>query len=289
MEINQISKTADAAAAMRASHYLYDEPLIFDDPHAIDLTSMGWRVVCRSRFLHWLVMRKYMAGLKPVFAQTLSRASYSEDCLRKAVAKGIRQYGILSAGLDSFAIRRSSLVSVLNISEFDHPATQLVKKKRLKNLGIELPQSLEFVPVDFERETLTSALRRSSILRVSPVFFSWLGTIPYLSESAIINTFQQIYDFSSEGSQIVFDYAVPDSLIDMEGREMIAKLRKFTDRRGEPLVSFLDPGLFYQRLEKIGYKVLENLSPADQNKRYFSGRTDGYQALPSTNFVLLEK
>ncbi len=80
------SRTADAAAATRAAHRLYDRPVIFDDPLALQLTSPGWRRICESRFLHWLVVRKILVSLRPVGGQVLSRARYAEDCLEAAVA-----------------------------------------------------------------------------------------------------------------------------------------------------------------------------------------------------------
>ena len=39
-------------------------------------------------------------------AQILARSRFAEDCLEKAIALGVDQYVIVSAGLDSFALRR---------------------------------------------------------------------------------------------------------------------------------------------------------------------------------------
>jgi O-methyltransferase involved in polyketide biosynthesis len=54
---------------------------------------------------------------------------------------------ILGAGLDSFAYRRSDLAKVLRVFEVDHLATQVWKKSRLQEDGIELPPNLSLVPV----------------------------------------------------------------------------------------------------------------------------------------------
>jgi O-methyltransferase involved in polyketide biosynthesis len=52
------------------------------------------------------------------------RQRYTEDELDKAVERGVAQYMILGAGLDSFAYRRPDLAGILRVFEVDHPATQ---------------------------------------------------------------------------------------------------------------------------------------------------------------------
>ena len=285
MEIDQISKTAEVAAAVRASHRIHDKEIIFDDPYAIYLTSPVWRLICNSRILHWLVVKWLMSDLKPVTAQTLSRAAYAESCLLKAIDRGVGQYVILSAGFDSFALRNHELMSRISVYEFDHYKTQALKKERLRGVPVKWPSSLQFYGVDFEAESLISMLKKSSIDTNAPIFFSWLGTIPYLTQEAISDTLRQIFEFAPEGSQIVFDYAIPDSLLSESGKQTIDELRKYTKKRGEPLISYFDPNKLELMLRDLGYSILEHLNVDEQNKRYFDGNVDGYRALPSTNFI----
>jgi methyltransferase (TIGR00027 family) len=281
------SRTADAAAATRAAHRLYDRPIVFDDPLAGGLTSPGWRRLCENRLLHWLVVRTALRSLQPVGGQVLSRARYAEDCLEAAVADGIEQYVILGAGHDSFALRRPDLMRHLAVFELDHPDTQRAKRDRLSALGRELPDQLEFVPVDFEAEPFDEALARSSFCRERRAFFSWLGTVPYLSEDAVFSVLSALSSLASGESQLVFDYAVPEALIDEADRRAVARLRRFTDRRGEPLVTFFEPAALCERVSELGYRVLENLAPSEQNRRYFSDRSDGLRALSGSYYLHL--
>jgi methyltransferase (TIGR00027 family) len=281
------SRTADAAAATRAAHRLYDQPLVFDDPLARDLTSAGWRRVCDNRFLYWLVVRTLLRSLRPVGGQVLSRARYAEDSLQEAVAEGIEQYVIIGAGHDSFALRRPDLASHLAVFELDHPDTQRAKRERIAGLGRELPKQLEFVPVDFETEAFDQALARSSFHPRKPAFFSWLGTVPYLTEEAIFGVLSALSSLASPGSQLVLDYAVPDALIDESDRRAVARLRRFTTRRGEPLISSFEPAALCERVGELGYRVMENLAPSEQNQRYFSGRSDGLRTLSGSYYLHL--
>jgi O-methyltransferase involved in polyketide biosynthesis len=50
------------------------------------------------------------------------RSRYAEDALREAVNRGTRQYILIGAGFDSFALRRPAFSEALEIFEIDHPA-----------------------------------------------------------------------------------------------------------------------------------------------------------------------
>jgi O-methyltransferase involved in polyketide biosynthesis len=53
---------------------------------------------------------------------------------------------IIRAGLDTFAFRRHEFIKKIQVLEVDHPATQSCKRKRLAELGWELPANLHFIP-----------------------------------------------------------------------------------------------------------------------------------------------
>lgn len=43
MKEGQSSRTAEAAAALRANHFQNTQNPVFSDPYAFDLTSKGWK------------------------------------------------------------------------------------------------------------------------------------------------------------------------------------------------------------------------------------------------------
>jgi methyltransferase (TIGR00027 family) len=92
--------------------------------------------------------------------------------VERSVSRGVAQYVVLGAGLDSFAYRRGDLLDRLQISEVDHPATQSWKRQRLAVLGVDLPVGLVHVPVDFEIEALEEGLRAAGFDFSQPVIFS---------------------------------------------------------------------------------------------------------------------
>jgi methyltransferase (TIGR00027 family) len=263
---------------VRAGHLLRDRPVVFSDPYALALTSSSWRVILGNRLLNWLVTEKLLGVLRPVHGQILARARYAEECLAEAVASGVRQYVIIGAGLDSFALRHEGGNSSLSIYELDHPATQAIKRTRLARFGAARAPALVMVPVDFERATVAEALRGTTFDPGQPAFFSWLGTTHYLTEGAIFGTLRSVAGLAAKGSEIVLDFSVPQALVAPADLPAVVALRRFVERRGEPFVSQFEPGRLEEQVISLGFSHIESLSPAEQDRRYFSGRTDGLRA-----------
>ncbi|MEI8258489.1 MAG: sulfatase-like hydrolase/transferase, partial [Deltaproteobacteria bacterium] len=89
----------------------------------------------------------------------VSDVSHTTYALAKAIAHGVRQYVVLGAGMDTYAYRQS--VPGLRVFEVDQPATQDWKRMRLKEVGLTEPESLTFVPVDVEKQSLAEELERA--------------------------------------------------------------------------------------------------------------------------------
>ena len=135
------------------------------------------------------------------------RSRYAEDCLKDVAQRGVCQYLILGAGLDTFAYRQPQWAHELTIYEVDHPTTQQWKYERLARAGIALPGNLQFTPVDFESASLSEGLRASSFDFTAQTFCSWLGVIYFLTEESIDATLRFIHRLPA-GSEIVFNYWV---------------------------------------------------------------------------------
>ena len=285
MKAKKRSRTAEMAAVIRALHWAYESPIVFEDQFAGRLAGPVWHFLCKSRLLYLFATRTIYKSLDPIRRQVLARARYAEDKLEKALDLGIRQYVIIGAGLDSFALRRSELDGKINIYELDHPATQKAKKARLKQLNLCLPENHEFVPVDFEKENISDALEKSSYNYKNPAFFSWLGTVHYLSRSAVFKTLTAIKLCAQAGSELVFDYAVPETHYSHKDHETVKNLKRYTNRRGEPILSTFDPDIFPQQVSKNGFVLMENLSPNEQAKRYFNSTDRAQIFMPGSYFV----
>src|SRR6266436_8274660 len=142
------------AASQRAAHQMLDNPKIFDDPFALRI--IGAEAESKLR----LSLAQFQNLLeRELRAYMVVRSRYAEDELARAIQKGVCQYVILGAGLDTFAYRNR--FPLLRVFEVDHPATQARKRRRLEEATIPIPASVTFVSVDFGRQMVTDALGQS--------------------------------------------------------------------------------------------------------------------------------
>jgi methyltransferase (TIGR00027 family) len=286
MKNKQRYSTAEVTAAIRAMHLLYDHPVVFNDPYALQLTSPALRRFCQNRFFQWILRRKFIyETYRPISAQVLSRAKYVEEKLEQAVSKGISQYVIIGAGFDSFCLRRPSFSADLRIYEIDHPVTQQIKRKRLMEILSSSPKGVEFLSIDLEKRTIANALSDASFLKGEKAFFSWLGVVSYLSEDAVFAVLRDLACFADHGSEIVFDYLIPTSKMTLEDRQALGRGMRMIERWGEPVKSYFDPGGFPGEVSLLGYHIFENQSPDEMNKRFFRDREDNLRTHSSAYII----
>jgi methyltransferase (TIGR00027 family) len=223
--------------------------------------------------------------IHPVIGQIVARARYAEEQLELAIQEGISQYVVLSAGMDSFALRRPDLADSVAVFEIDHPATQELKRKRLSQLGVPMPRNFVFVPVDFERESLADALSKSSFSAEIPAFSSWLGTTMYLEKGAVLQTLGDVASCAAKGSKIVFDCGDLHTTEYEKASPTVKRLLKAVERRGEPMMTGFHDEELRTELHRLGFEVVERLSSDEIQRRYFWGRTDGLTMLDHVRFV----
>lgn len=288
MKQGQASKTAEAVAAVRARHRIYDTPLILDDPWAIELTSAAWRHICRSRVLSWLVFDRLLVALRPVQGNILARARYVEETLDQALSGGRVEYVILGAGLDSYALRQTHSPDRLSIWEIDHPDSQTQKLAKLKTLATPTPDNVRFIPADLQTTPVADVLSAHGFPFRSTAFISLLGVSYYINETSLFALIADIAKHFASGSQLVLDIRVSREFVAPDYLATFEKTERFTRKRGEPMISDFDPGAFIARVQGIGLKLRESVSPDAQRARYFSARQDGLIPSPEIYFLHFE-
>jgi methyltransferase (TIGR00027 family) len=218
----------------------------------------------------------------PSYGTVILRARYTEGALAEAVARGVRQYVIVGAGMDSFALRRPLFARDLEIFEVDHPATQDVKVRRLADREIVAPPVLHLVPADLGEIPLDAALANSAFRSDQPAFFSWLGVTVYLTRTANLATLKAIASCARAGGELVFSY-IDQRIFDQppEG-SVLQEARATLASTGEPWTSGFNPDELVDDLSDLGIELVENLGPEQLRARYCTDRADGLTPSPST-------
>ncbi len=260
MEAGRPSVTAFGAAALRAAHQVLDAPPVFEDPLALRIVG--------PRAAAAIVDAPQRAGSPASLRALVSlRSRHAEQALADAVGRGVRQYVVLGAGLDTFAYRNPFAARGLRVFEVDHPATQRWKRARLAEAGIDVPASASFAPVDFERDTLADGLARAGFDADAPVFFSLLGVVVYLPRDAAMATLGWVAR-RAPGSAIAFDYGVVAERLDSAARAARDAMARRVAEAGEPWITHFDPPELRRSLHELGFGATEDLGGDALHARY---------------------
>ncbi len=298
MTEKQAGLSAIGMAYMRAYHATHDSPKIFDDfvaaslftPEELAETDRNWASLLQYTNPELAATNPNPATALAGVVQgqagiTLGRSRYTEDCLKEAIQKGVRQYIILGAGLDTFAYRHPDWADRLEVFEVDHPATQALKRERVALQKREHPANLHYAPVDFMQESLSNALAGSIYESNQLSFFSWLGVSFYLTHEVVFETLQSIVSIAASGSTIVFDYMDTDAFIPEKTARRVQLMQSMARQLGEPMKAGFEPRSLSNDLERIGLRLEENLDPVAIEALYFQGRSDRYHAIEHVHFA----
>ena len=250
MREGEPSRTAFGAATHRAVHPVLDQPVLFDDP-------LAWRILGADREAV-LAQAPPQSRLRFFVA---FRHRFAEEVVAAAAARGVRQVVVLGAGLDTFAYRQP--YDGLRVFEVDFPATGAWKRERLAEAAIDVPESVTYVGVDFERDDLMTRLVESGFDATAPAEFMWLGVVPYLTPEAVTATLTALA--TVPGAEVVFDYAAADGEAETEGsRELAARVAQL----GEPFTGRREPAELAALLDRLGFDEVEDVSRPQIRERY---------------------
>lgn len=259
--------TAVRVALWRALHVLADAaPHVFEDTVglAIAAPDAGWQE------------RPDMSAFtRPFRASIVARARFVEDRLAEQAARGVGQYVVLGAGLDTFAQRRPELASRMQVFEVDQPGPQAWKRQRLVELGLGVPPFLHLVPVDFERgEAWMDRLTAAGFDRAREAFVASTGVSMYLTKEAVAATLRDLAKLAP-GSTLVMSFMLPIELAPPDLRPGFEAAARGAAANGTPFLSFFTPEEMLALARTCGFSGVEHVSSAALAERYFAGRADG--------------
>ncbi len=262
--------SAVRVALWRAIHVQVDPPPhVLDDEVGLRLAAPddGWR------------QRPDMdpAGTSWFRAAIVARARFIEDLVADQADRGVTQYVILGAGLDTFAQRRPEIASRLRVFEVDQPDPQAWKRRRLIELGFGVPDWLRLVPVDFEAGgSWWDELPAAGFDPDRPAIVVSTGVSMYLTKDANAATLRQISGLAP-ASTLAMTFLLPTELVDDGLRPGFQAAEKGARSAGTPFISFYTPDEMVELARASGFKDVQHVSATLLNQRYFAARTDGLQ------------
>ena len=289
MKDNQISTTAMLVSLMRAVHTRLDEVKLINDPWGEKLIPEASLELLRgvadkqtdfvaaseSRQLDDQLLAYLRAS--PPYASVITRTRYTLDAIKNAITKGIDQFVILGAGLDTFSVCQPELAGKLNIFEIDHPATQEFKRERLKACGLSQAKTLHYIPADLATEDLSSILTAGPIDPNRPTIFSWLGVTMYLTREENLSTLSTIASSSAPGSEVIFTYIDQNFFQKQDQADSFRESASAAGQLGEEWLSGFDPTKLAEDLDELGYTLVEDLTTVQLVDRYKCSGKNGFQ------------
>ena len=260
--------TAVRVALWRALHLEVDAPPpVISDAVGLQLAAPpeGWR---DRPDMHPEFTRVFRASI-------VARARFIEDLVAAESGRGVRQYVILGAGLDSFAQRRPEIASRMTVFEVDQPGPQAWKRQRLAELGLGVPDWLRFVPVDFEAgQSWKDRLQREGLDAQRPVVVVSTGVSMYLTKEANAAMLRAAAALAP-GSTFAMTFLLPFERADPAERAGYEAAARGARTSGTPFISFFAPEEMLALARECGFKEARCISGGDLARRYFAERTDG--------------
>lgn len=210
----------------------------------------------------------------------LARAKFAEESLRTAVRTGTKQYVILGAGFETYALRNDL---PLEIFEVDRKEVIESKLARIAQNGLVSRENVHYIAADLAQDNLGELLEGNGFVKGEKTLFSMMGLLYYLTKDEIAQILEKIALFVAEGSAVVFDIADNQAFSSKVGRvrEMIEMARL----SGEEMKSCFGYEELEILLQEYGFYVYEFLHEGDIQRRYFADSTK-MRAFEHIDYVL---
>lgn len=270
--------TAVRTSLWRALHLQIDSaPHIFSD-------DIGAKIVGEEGWQNRPDMDTVRSGVPR--ASIVTRARFVEDLVEEGLKKGVNQYVILGAGLDTFALRRKDLISRMQVFEVDQPGPQKWKRDRLNEMGMTIPKELHFVPVDFEAgELWWEELQANGFDKNRPAFVVSTGVSMYLTKEANMATLKQVATLAPH-STLAMTFMLPGNLLGEEERQILEFTMKKAAESNTPFLSFFSPDEIVNLAKTAGLKNEYTVGMVEFKELYFSNRTDGLKPPTAEMFLV---
>ena len=252
---------------------------LFCDPFAA-LFLRGWRRWIFP-FAKWNRGRRLLDRLldresPAARAAGIARTKWIDDEVTGALETST-QLVLLGAGFDTRVYRLPAAERV-NTFELDQSETSLAKQAALRTKIGSLPKQVHFIIVDFNKQSVSDALRSAGFDQTQPTCFLWEGVTNYLSAEAVDEVLRQI-SATASGSILLFTYIDRRVLEQPEqffgAPKLLSRLRAY----GEPWTFGLYPEEIEQYLAARALRLVQDLSVAEVWQRSGRPATEmrGYQ------------
>jgi methyltransferase (TIGR00027 family) len=264
---SKTSRTAEFTCMVRYLSYMEKrEQLKSDDYVSPVIMNSLIKLITRFGFVKKLFVKNMPWGM---YGYVIARTKFIDKCVKTAMQDGIEQILILGAGFDSRGIRFYDLSQNAKIFELDAYATQKVKIDRYKEKGVGIPENLIFVPIDFDKQSISERLSECGFEKGRPCLFILEGLTMYLQPESADSLFKIMRDLSGGGSRIVFDFIYASVLRNENLYEGEKELVEGALKSGEGFCFGIEKGAVNEFLSGYHFEAEEILDHTELENKYF--------------------
>lgn len=243
---------------------------LFEDRYATDFLTGPLRMVAQlaplplfGRAVTWVLD----VGWPRTRSSGVVRTRFIDDLVCRSLRAGAAQLLLLGAGFDSRAYRLAEAHNVA-VFEVDHPATQAAKRARLAERAGGVPAQVHFVPVDFERDDLETALCSAGYAAALPSVVVWEGVVSYLSSAAVDQNFTLLGRLTAPGSRLIFTYVDKGAIDGSVAFDEARRWRQWVRLSGEPFIFGFAPAALGAYLAQHDFALSSDASTAQIAAQY---------------------
>ncbi len=265
-------QTGVGVSWLKAAVMLYPkEKRLFEDPYSEKLLPPFYKfliVLMRSPKIFDFFMKSKEKSTPGVMGWMFCRFRYIDDVLKDSITKKeIETVVNLGAGMDCRAYYIPGIESI-RYFELDHPSVIKQKKAKMEKILGKLPDHVIYVPIDFEKQSLDTELKKAGYNLNSKTLFIWEGVTQYISKEANDSTLKYVAQ-SAPGSKIVFTYILKSFIEGKNIHDGIKVMYKYMRKKNNPLWIYgLDPSDMGDYLSKYSLSLIEDIGAEEMNESY---------------------
>jgi methyltransferase (TIGR00027 family) len=265
---SRASQTADITCGCRAVSFM-ESNLLYksDDWVAPKLLPRKLQILIRIPIARKLLSR--VLGPQGIYEWVIARTKYIDDAFKFANAQGFSQILLFGAGFDSRGVRFQTGLKDSKVFELDAPTTQITKIEQYRKRGIEVPSNLTFVPINFEKESVSEKLKEAGFKKGMKTLVILEGVLQYLKPEAAYATLDTIKNQAGTGSWLLFDYAHASVLHREKNLNGETGMMKRLDKYGESWQFGLEEADVEPLLSKYGFKLLDRKGSKELEWAFF--------------------
>jgi len=264
-------QTGFGVSWLKAVVMLYPkEKRLFEDPYSEKLLTPFYKffiVLMRSPKIFDAIMKSREKSTPGLMGWMFCRFRYIDDVLKDSIAKKeIETVVNLGVGMDCRAYYIPGIESI-SYFEVDHPSVIKKKRAKMKKILGKLPNHVIFVPIDFEKQSLDTELKKAGYNLTSKTLFIWEGVTQYISKEANDSTLKHVAQ-AAPGSKIVFTYVLKSFIDGKNIHDGIKVMYKYMVKKYKLFIYGLDPNDIGDYLSKYSLSLIEDIGSEEMEERY---------------------